>query len=236
MALRIRALRNNLPGDKERWYAFASHPSTIGTEAFIDRMAAGRTTITRTEILAVFQLAREELTALLAEGYAVSTPLGKAVPVASGRLAGPDEAFRPRSGNSGHSLRIDFRIAKDIEAGALNKIQCVRDERGDTLSPRLLTVEPTGGAPSISAGVAVKFDGSRLKFDPGDGECGVFLADPTRGEIRLGTYIEIRPSRIVALLPTDLEAGSYVLFVRTRSRGGRPLESREPSPFVVTAP
>lgn len=68
MALKIRAIQNNLGTSDSPYYALAARSDLIETEAFIDRMAAGRTTISKTEILAVFQLAREELTRLLAEG------------------------------------------------------------------------------------------------------------------------------------------------------------------------
>lgn len=60
MALTIRALRNHFSTNANPYYAHASWSQVVETEAFIDRMASGRTTISKIEILAVFQLAIHE--------------------------------------------------------------------------------------------------------------------------------------------------------------------------------
>ncbi len=65
-------MRNNLGTSQSPYYALASWSEVVESEAFIDRMAAGRTTISKTDILAVFQLAREELARLLSEGCYVT--------------------------------------------------------------------------------------------------------------------------------------------------------------------
>jgi len=225
MALRIRAIRNNLRSGPNPWYALASWSDTIESEAFIDRMAAGRTTLSKTDILAVCQLAREELTKLLAEGCYVKTPLGAALPVATGALSSPDEPFRPKVPASGHSLRFDFRIDPKIERDALKRIDCVREEAVDRLSPTILYVKAIPDGATIRNGGAIRISGSRLKFDASIETLGVFLIDSTAEEIRVATYFEIRPAVLIALLPPELEKGDYRLEVRTISRGGEVLKS-----------
>jgi hypothetical protein len=54
MALTIRAMRNNLGTSESPYYALASWSELVETDAFIDRMSAGRTTFTKTDIIAVF--------------------------------------------------------------------------------------------------------------------------------------------------------------------------------------
>ena len=121
MALSIQAVRNTFGTSDRPYYAQASWTQSIDCERFIDRMAHARTTLSKTDIVAVFQLAREELASLLAEGYYVATPLGAAIPRASGTFAALDEQFRPDAKDSDQRLRIDFRLDPTIERQALRE-------------------------------------------------------------------------------------------------------------------
>lgn len=76
VALLIRAAHNNLATSESPYYALASWSQVVDREAFIDRMAAGRTSISKADIV------------------------GVAVPRASGKLESPDEPFRPASEDS----------------------------------------------------------------------------------------------------------------------------------------
>ena len=219
-------MRNNLGTSQSPYYALASWSEVVESEAFIDRMAAGRTTISKTDILAVFQLAREELARLLSEGCYVKTPLGSALPVASGSFGSLFDPFLPNSLGSGHSLRIDFRIDRSIEKEALHGINCVRDREGDGRLPRLAAFEalPSGSREVAEAGGAMRISGSRLKFDPADRRLGLFLEDEAGIESRAEVYVLVQPSTLIALVPADAAPGSYRLIVRTISKGGEILE------------
>jgi hypothetical protein len=227
MALTIRAMRNNLGTSESPYYALASWSELVDCDAFINRMAAGRTTLSKTDILAVFQLAREELGRLLADGCYVKTPLGSAIPIAKGRLASPTEAFRPGRRGSDHELRVDFRIDPGIEAEALAAIECVRDSGPDRRAPRLLEIRsiPSDCADEAAGGGLVRVAGSRLKFDTSDERLGLFFRDEAGRETRAAVYAEARPSFIIAVVPASLEAGSYRLFVRTLTKGRAILQS-----------
>jgi hypothetical protein len=53
VALTIRAMRNNLGTSENPYFALASWSEVVDNEAFIDRMTTGRTTLSKTDILAV---------------------------------------------------------------------------------------------------------------------------------------------------------------------------------------
>jgi hypothetical protein len=233
MALKIRAMKSNLGTSKRAWFAQASWSRLVDSEAFINRMAAARTTISKTEILAVFQLAREELCSLLAEGCYVKTPLGAVLPVAGGSFGSPDEPFRPNSPDSGHRLRFDFRIDPDIEDAALAQVACVREKPEDRMAPRIGEVRflPEGEPPR--AGGIVRASGLRLKFDNLDERLGLFFRSSSGREWRAPSCVEIRPSSVIAIVPPDLPAGDYRVVVRTRSRGAAIMEGTADSPFHV---
>ena len=219
-------MRNNLGTSESPFYALASWSEVVDSEKFIDRMAAGRTTLSKTDIIAVFQLAREELARLLSEGCYVKTPLGAALLVATGKFSQPRDPFLPKSPDSGHALRIDFRIDRKIEKEALASIQCVRDKAGDRRSPNLLAFEalPSGSHAEAEVGDVVRISGSRLKFDPADRRLGLFLEDETGIETRSEVYVQVRPSSLIALVPAAAKEGSHRLIVRTVSKGGEILE------------
>jgi len=233
MALSIRAMRNNLGTSTSPYYALASWSSVVDSEAFMDRMAAARTTISKTDILAVFQLAREELGRLLAEGCYVKTPLGAALPMARGKFLSQDEPFLPKSPGSGHELRIDFRIDPTIEAEALASIQCFRDEEEDRRSPHVLEAAPLppGNRGELRPGGLIKVIGKRMKFDPADRRLGLFFRDGAGIETRAESYFIVQPSSIFALVPEGLKENGYRLVVRTASKGGALLEGISDEPM-----
>ncbi|MGA2548345.1 MAG: DNA-binding domain-containing protein [Rectinemataceae bacterium] len=226
MALKIRAVRNNLGTSESPYYALAAWSELIETEDFIDRMAAGRTTLSKTDIVAVFQLAREELTHLLAEGCYVKTPLGSAIPRATGKLDSPFDPFQPGRMKSGHGLRFDFRLDPKIEREALSTLRCQREASDDLQSPRLISVRSiqTGREGEAQSGDLIRISGKRMKFDPADESQGLFFRSSAGEEIRASLYAHIQPSAIVAALPAELAMGDYGLIIKTVSRKGTRLE------------
>jgi len=226
MALNIRAMRNNLGTSRSPYYALASWPGVVDTEAFIDQMAAARTTISKTDIVAVFQLAREQLGRLLAQGFYVKTPFGAALPLAKGTFLSPDEPFLPKSPGSDHELRIDFRIDPTLEAEALASIRCHRDKEADRRGPRVLEAVglPSGNREEIQPGGLIKVIGKRMKFDPADTRLGLFFKDGAGVETRAESSFIVQPSSIITLVPESQKEGNYRLVVRTISKGGELLE------------
>jgi len=238
MALRIRAIPNNLKSGGKPYFAYASTSDLVESEEFIDRMAAGRTTLSKTDILAVFQLAREELSGLLAEGCYVKTPLGSAYPVARGAFESPFEPFRPGRRGTGHGLRFEFRLEAALEAEALAMLKWTREEPFDRLSPRPRSAEAIeeGASGAIRPGELLRIRGERLGFDPDNESLGVFFQGESGEETRSGLYAYVKPSHLIVLVPPGLEGGSCRLLVRTRSRGARILEGRLPQPLAVESP
>jgi len=221
MALTIRAMRNNLGKGSSPYYALASWSGIVEPEDFIDRMAAMPTTLSKTDIVAVFQLAREELSGLLAEGYYVKTPLGSAIPRASGKLATESEPFLPARAGSGHDLRFDFKLDPAISRDALANMQYRRREGRDIPGPRIFSVSSIrGGEGGAFPGDLVRVVGLRLKLDPLDPAQGLFLRTSIGDEARASIYAHVKPSILIAQLPEDLAAGDYAVCVRSRTRGG----------------
>jgi hypothetical protein len=237
MPLRIRATRNNLGTSDSPYYALASWSEIIESDEFIARMASGRTTLSKTDIIAVFQLAREELGRLLAEGCYVKTPLGSAIPRASGKFGSPDDPFQPGRRGSGHELRFDFRLDPVISREALAAIRCVRDADKDLRSPRILSINSiqSGRDDEAHSGDLLRIAGRRMKFDPADEGQGLFFCGASGEEARSALYAQVRPSTIIAEVPADLCEGEYSLVIRTVSRGGARLEGKSETKLNIVS-
>lgn len=240
MALNIQAARNTFGTSDRPYYALASWTQSTDCERFIDRMAHSNTTLSKADIVAVFQLAREELASLLAEGCSVTTPLGAAMPRASGTFLALDEPFRPGAEDSDHRLRIDFRVDGTIERQALAKLRYKRTPIEDTVSPRIVEVSSlqSGIEGTASPGDLLSLTGYRLKIDPSDESQGLFLrtVGASSAERRCGVYAENRPARLLALLPGDLAPGEYELVLCALSRRGRRIEGRWDGRLSVGGP
>jgi hypothetical protein len=179
--------------------ALASWSCLVEGDGFIERMAAGRTTLSKTDIIAVFQLAREELTRPLAEGCYVKTPLGSALPGATGKMSGAGDPFPPRRPGSGHALRFEFRVDREIEDEAIRSIQCVRDREGDRRLTKPLNVEaiPPSDCGGLKAGGLARLSGSRMKFDSRDSRLGLFFEDENGRETRSALYVQVLPASMI---------------------------------------
>ncbi|MGO8693597.1 MAG: DNA-binding domain-containing protein [Rectinemataceae bacterium] len=236
MAVTIRAMRNNLGTSESPYYALASWSRVVESQAFMDRMAAGRTTLSMTDIIAVFQLAREELGRLLAEGCYVKTPLGAALPVARGRFNSSGDPFLPKNPDSGHELRIDFRLDPAIEKKALAAIRCVRDREGDRRSPWLRSASALPSGSEVEAGGLLRISGRRMKFDPSNEDLGLFFGDEAGRLTRAKAYVQVLPSSLIAGVPAALAEGSYALILRTISKGGETLEGLAMERLLIRKP
>lgn len=238
MAVGIRAVRNNLPANEGSYYALASWSSLVRADSFIDKMAKGGTTLSKADIVAVFQLAREELTKLLADGCYVQTPLGAVMPRASGRFRSPTQRFEPFRRGSGHGLRFDFLLDPAIAREALTSLVCRREEDYDAISPAILSVESVQhrGEGFVQAGDLIELRGKRLKFRPEDEALGLFLKSESGALLRLGLCAQIQPSRVIAGIPADTPMGDYKLVVRTESRGRARLEGESSEVVKIAVP
>jgi hypothetical protein len=237
VSLTIRAMRNHLGTSDKPFYALASVSEIIQSETFIDRMASSGTSVSKPDIIAVFQLAREELGRLLAEGCFVKTPLGVALPVAKGAFREADDPFLPKRAGSGHELRIEFRIDPAIEKEALASIRCVRDREGDRRAPILRAVAalPSGERGQVEAGGLLKVMGTRMKFDPTNHALGLFFKSEDGRVTRAAVYAQALPSSLIAIVPRDATEGSCRLLVRTISKGGEILEGQASAPLTIRA-
>jgi hypothetical protein len=207
---------------------------TVEPGELVDIMASGRTTLTKPDITGCLQLFTEELIKLVADGKYVKTPIGSFYLSASGRLEAKNQAFTPGIGALDHELTLHFRANKAVEGKMKSDARWERVESFDTAAAAIdgYSVVARASGENARAGDTVRISGRRLKFDPADAECGVFLEN-TSGSWRAPVYADIAPSRLIATLPTDVPAGTYDLIVVTKPNGKDLKTGYYDKPFVV---
>lgn len=91
--IKISAIQNYLPMVDRPYLVHTETREVLTFSELVDRMAAGRTTVTKTDIVATMQLFVEELTEDLAMGYSVKLTFGSFYLCASGTFKELDQAF-----------------------------------------------------------------------------------------------------------------------------------------------
>jgi hypothetical protein len=197
-------------------------------ERLVDIMAKGRTTLTKTDIVAAMQLYGEELQKQLAEGRTVKTPAGSFYLCASGSLVSLDESFTPGLQDRNHALRIHYRPDREFEAAVRGGVRLVRGELLDIAAPqpRSFQSASSGSFDATKPGDILQIRGFRLKFDPKNLEEGVFFLSSSGTEARSSLYPQILPKTIFAGAPAGLAAGSYALAIRSLLGGKELREGR----------
>ncbi len=91
MALKIAVLKNFLPNCPSPFMVRSDSSDVVEFERFIEIMAAGRTTLSKTDIMAAMQLYKEELQKQLVEGKTIKTPTSSFYLSAAGSMNSLDE-------------------------------------------------------------------------------------------------------------------------------------------------
>jgi len=207
---------------------------TVEVAELVDIMASGRTTLTKPDITGCLQLFGEELIRLVADGKHVKTPVGSFYLAASGRLETKNQPFTPGIGTLDHALTLHFRSNKDVESKMKSQARWERIETFDTSSAAVdgYSVVARGADENAKAGDTVRITGRRLKFDPANTACGVFLESDS-ASWRCAVYADIAPSKVIATLPADVPAGTYDLVVTTMPNGKDLKNGYYDKPFVI---
>jgi len=233
MSLLVVPLKSTLATSPSPYHVHTEWSDTVEYEKLVDIMAAGRTTLTKPDIAGCLQLFTEEVAKLVADGKYVKTNLGAFYLCASGNLDSPDQDFTPGMGDGSHALRLHFRPAKDFETELRAKAAVERGKNYDRHTPVIYKALSVKSESVMSSGPGdfLRVEGQRLKFDKANPAEGLFFVNGT--ETRAAQYASIMPSLVIAQVPPELKAGTYVLAVRSLQGGKDLCEGRAAKPFTV---
>ena len=208
------ALRENLlTAAPDDFMAQVQDVRSYTLDEIIDAMMQKGSTLTRADVAAVLQIYGEVCASVIADGSALNTPLMNTALSISGVFNGANDAFDKKR----HTVNLNITAGTALKA-ALGKIKC--EKTGTTSTDPYINevkdiVSGTVNAELTKGGV-VQITGSRLKFDQKDAVQGIFFIPETGNPVRAAVIAENKPARLMAIIPADLEAGTYYIEVRTK--------------------
>lgn len=231
--LKVSAVQNHLPTANKPYVVHTAHKETIGFDGLIDRMASGRTTISKPDLAGALELLSEELHKAIAEGYIVKMPFGSLYLSASGTFDHLDEPFAYGQEGTDHRLRLRFRANRTEELDIVRDAKVQREQYMDKTGPVVFSATSVQTDEELVAttGDFFRIEGNRLKFDKTNAELGVWFKNGQ--EHRAALYAAINPGAVIAQVPTDLEPGQYILIVRTSPNDKDIKESHLSAPVSI---
>lgn len=230
--LKITATQNFLPNVDKPYMVHTTDRQLIGFDEFVDNMSIGRTTVTKTDIVATMQLFIEELYKELIKGSGIKLPMGNLYMSASGTFDEVDQPFVYGDKEYGHDLRLHFRANRTEEVRMAKAVKVSREQNFDKSAPRVLSAHSvrTDEELAASPGDFLRIRGHHMKFDKAFPEQGVWFKNGQ--EYRAAQYATISPGTVIAEVPPGIDAGQYVLIVRTSPNSKDVKEARLPD--IVT--
>jgi hypothetical protein len=217
------------PNDKSA-VTYVNHVHTL--EDLIDQIVSRGSTVTRAEVLSVFDELCLAVEQSLKAGNAVNTSLFMIMPSIKGRFTGDADSFdRER-----HEIRLRMkpgrRLKKVVQHIKVEKTsggkQCPKPEHfyDNATQTRDKAITPGNGARIV---------GTQLKFSEDAPEQGIFFIHTSNGNITRVNDGLIRnmPSELIFLIPVGMLSGTYRIEVRTVFRHTKVVRSGV-LPFTLT--
>ena len=223
-------------------YSLISHPFTERTEeciamthnaGIIDEAELIRlvkdynSTLTISDIYALFASLKDIIPKVLAKGYYLNLPLLNT----SYSIAGVFNRHTDTFDSNRHKLKLNITkgiLLRDIE-------KSVSLQKCDSPQPNLRIKEvkdaTTGEVNTImTKGGVIEIIGRNIKINGDNPMCGLWFVGENGEETRAAMIIENKPSRIFAEVPKDLAAGVYQVKIVTQHTVGAILKT--PRAFV----
>ncbi|GAA5483402.1 DNA-binding domain-containing protein [Haloferula sargassicola] len=207
-------IENVLTPDPNDYYAQIQITGRAGGEDLVDRMLSMGSTVTKADLLAVMNLLDEAALALLKEGYRVDLAgIVDLYPRLQGVFVGPGDGYDA----SRHSLSVTATASQGFIARVRADASVQKEE---TVTPMPVPLQFLDAASGDANGALTPSNigtlaGSRLKFDPGKADEGVYFIASGGGETKVTVVSINKPGQLVFLTPA-LASGDYSLQVRAR--------------------
>ena len=212
------SLRENKTANAKSPYHFYSENSGVLTfDELIDEMAKNNTTITKADIAGAMNVYKEVVIRYVQLGYKVYCPFGQVYICAKGTANDKLASFEPHLSGNDHDLNLKLTVDSSVAKTVLANTKTERVSGRYKMIPSIEEIQNVNGIALKEAkpGNVIRIIGEYLKLDENDSEQGIFL---TKGDvsIRLENYIWNKNKRIDAMLPADIETGSYKVSIRAK--------------------
>ena len=230
--LKYALYKSNLPASKGKFLAITQVEVTATLEDLIADMTSRGSTVTRAEVVSIWEEFTLAIKIRLGRGENISTPLFYIGQDIQGDFDSEDDSFEPSRNTVVFNIATTEelkKVAADISTQkvAANKPMPVIKTFTDHASNTATTVTP---------GNTARVTGQNLKVDTTDATQGVFILPVVGGaETKIASFIDNQPSTLTFLLPTGLPAGTYELEVRVKLYKSKELREARYSEALTVA-
>ncbi len=203
---------NRLTADPADRYALVEPTRTAGLDEIADEIAGSGTTVTRVDVVSVLESLQGVIVKFLLQGANVTLPFTNYSASIQGVFDGDEAPFDPARHTvlprvqPGAALRAAFRRPVAVER--------VRATRPGPAVLYLTDVNTGARDATLTPGGALDVVGSRLAFDAGDADQGVFFVAEADGAETQAQVVPVnKPSQLIVIVPA-LAAGAYRVEVR----------------------
>ena len=217
MAIRYALFENKmLHASANEYMARTRAVGTADFDMIAARMVEMGTTVTKSDILAVFEDMSNAAESLLLDGFNINFDgLCNMKCSIKGIFAGPTDSFDAAR----HSLAVNASIGHRIRKAVLSSAEIVKAEAIIPVPSPAEFVDTASAAVNgtITPGNIGTINGYRLKFDPAAVDEGIFLIAAADSEIKAASVATNKPARLVFLVP-DMSGFAPEIHLEIRSR------------------
>lgn len=227
MAIKYRVYKNPV-SKKENYTAKIISNDFYDKDKLIERMANSGTSLTKADIIAVFELASSTVERILKEGNSVS--IGGMVNLKL-KVKGNFNSLTDNFDSERHSITLQPEISKDFRKITEKQFQMVKETKEPPYPgfERFEDIKTNSVNSRISPdGIGVIY-GKNLKFDTQKDDEGLYLInESTKNSIKVVSFQKITDKTIVFQIP-HLENGIYTMEIITRVRKGKAIRRNKTS-------
>ena len=206
---------NPLTNNPDHQRAMVRHSNRYTMENIIDRMISRGSTVTKADVLSVIEEYEAAVTALLAEGGSIQTPLLRIALSISGVFEGREDHFDPDR----HSLNVNLSSGPRMQQ--LHEQITLQKVNGKPRCPALDTFvdfATNSRNQVITPGSAGMIRGNLLKMDLADPSQGLFICGSDGSELRVSSFIRHKPKELLFIVPESVPPAPLALEVRSTIR------------------
>lgn len=215
---------NSITPDPNDRRAITMGSQTFYFDAVIDRMVSRGSTVTKAEVLSVFEEFCLAIESLVKEGNVVITPLFRVAPAISGVFKNDDDSFDPAR----HQMKLRITPGARLrEMESRITVEKVTPSRPEPVLIHLKDNVSDTQDEILTPGGGCTLTGSLLKFDEVVPEQGIFFVNVGNGSAKkvVGKLLRNKPSELIFNCPLDLTTGLYRLEVRTLLNGTKDIRT-----------
>jgi DNA-binding domain/Domain of unknown function (DUF4469) with IG-like fold len=224
MAIRYSLFENALTSDPDDYKALVQLTGSADFDLIAQRITERGSTVTKPDLLAVFETLQQVCESLVLEGYRVNLGgLVELYPRISGIFNGIGDGYDPTRHRVDVAASPGARLRQGVRSqGTVEKVAASKP------APVLLTYRDLASGDtndSVTPGTIGTLQGSKLKYDPTKPDEGIYFI-PTAGgaAVKVAAVQKNKPSELIFLVPA-LAPGTYQLEVRARMQGGSELRT-----------